>query len=373
MAALSAGRTAFLVAGGTGGHLFPALATGAALERRGWQVHYGADARTRRFLDDVPADRRHLIRSATLAGGNPLKLAASSAVLARGLAESYRLVGHIAPDIVVGFGGYPTLPPLIAGRIRGMPILVHEANIVLGRANRLLLRFGADLAISFPAVSGTGGTTGTYTGNPLRPAVLEAAATPFTPPAENEPFRLLVFGGSQGAKALADLVPAALERLGDDARQRMRLTLQCRAEDLDEIRRKLEAAGVAFECADFFADLPERIAASHLVVSRAGASTVFELAAIGRPAILVPYPHALDHDQAANAHALAEVGGAWIIEQSALGPDRLAAELTDLMKNPKRLIAAALASKQQGRTDAADSLAELIETIVKEKKSEAAA
>lgn len=366
-------RTAFLVAGGTGGHLFPALATGAALERRGWQVRYGADERTWRYLGDVPEDRRHLIRSASLAGRNPFRLAAAATVLGGGLVESLGLIRRVAPDVAVGFGGYPTLPPLVAARLLGVPILVHEANIVLGRANRLLLRLGAELAISFPSVSGAEGRAGTYTGNPLRQAVLDAAAIPFEPPAGNEPFRLLMFGGSQGAKALAELAPAALERLDVGARQRIRLTLQCRTEDLDEIRGRLQVLDVGFECAEFFADLPDRIAASHLVVSRAGASTVFELAAIGRPAILVPYPHALDHDQAANAHALAEAGGAWIIEQSDLDPGRLARELTDLMNSPERLRAAALASKQQGRPDAADRMAQLIETAAKEKTVEAAA
>lgn len=366
-------RTALLVAGGTGGHLFPALAAGAALERRGWQVHYGADGRTFGFLADVPAERRHLIRSATLSGGNPVRLAAGSAVLARGLFEALGLVGRIAPDVAVGFGGYPTLPPLVAARLRGVPILVHEANIVLGRANRLLLRLGADLATSFPSLEATGGRTTTYTGNPLRPAVIEAAKTPYRPAAEGEPFELLVFGGSQGAKALAELVPAALARMDDEARRRVRLTMQCRPEDLDATRAKLEAMAVAFACQPFFEDLPQRIAAAHLVLSRAGASTVFELAAIGRPAILVPYPHALDHDQAANARALADAGGAWIIEQPGLDPDRLARELTERMNDPERLRAAALASRQQGRPDAADRLADLVETVAKEKTIETAA
>lgn len=352
-------RTALLVAGGTGGHLFPAMALGAALEKRDWDVHYATDRRTESFLKDVPAARRHLVRSATLTA-NPLALARGLAELGIGTAGAARLVRRLRPSAVVGFGGYPTLPPLVSARALGIPILVHEQNAVLGRANRLLTRLGATLAASFSETTGAPAAAA-HIGNPLRPAVLEAAATPYRPSAGSETFRLLVFGGSQGAAAFATLLPEALEHLSAEERERIHLVQQCRSDDVDAARARFEKLGVAAECATFFDDMPARIAAAHLVVSRAGASTVFELAAIGRPAILVPYPYALDHDQANNARALENAGGAWIVEQSALTPERLASELRSLMNDPERLARTAAASKEQGRPNAAEALADLVE------------
>jgi UDP-N-acetylglucosamine--N-acetylmuramyl-(pentapeptide) pyrophosphoryl-undecaprenol N-acetylglucosamine transferase len=356
-------RTILLVAGGTGGHLFPALALREALMRRGWQVHVASDARVGRFIEGVPAEETHVVRAATITR-NPIRAAAAVAELGVGLVEARRLVRRIAPAAVVGFGGYPTVPPLLAARLVGIPIIVHDANAVIGRANRLMLRFGAHLATAFdnPAGAERAGAA-TLVGNPVRAAVLKAAAMEYRPPEADGPFRLLVFGGSQGAQVFSNVVPAAVGRLDEPQRRRLGVVQQCRPEDLERAQAAYADLGVAAELAPFFGDLPERIAGAHLVISRSGASTVAEVAAIGRPAILVPYPHALDQDQAANAAALAAAGGAWVMPQGQLTPERLAEKLVQLLQSPDELARAAAAAKTMGRPDAVERLADLVEEV----------
>jgi UDP-N-acetylglucosamine--N-acetylmuramyl-(pentapeptide) pyrophosphoryl-undecaprenol N-acetylglucosamine transferase len=262
---------------------------------------------------------------------------------------------------VIGFGGYPTIPPLLAAAWRGVPTLIHDANAVIGRANRLLAPRVTAIATTFPDVFRAEprlAAKATLTGNPVRPAVVAAAATPY--PAVGDPLRLLIFGGSQGARIMADIVPAAIGRLDSGLRARLAIAQQARDEDLGRVRVAYENLGVAAEVAPFFPDLPARMAASHLVVARSGASTVAELAAIGRPAILVPLPHALDQDQFANAGVLAGAGGAIRLVQQEFTPQRLAAELAALVAVPERLAAMAAAAQSLGRLDAADQLADLV-------------
>jgi UDP-N-acetylglucosamine--N-acetylmuramyl-(pentapeptide) pyrophosphoryl-undecaprenol N-acetylglucosamine transferase len=357
-------RSILLVAGGTGGHLFPALALREVLVRRGWHVPIATDPRVGAFVEGVPDADTHRIRSATLTGGNPLAVARFAAAMAQGIAESRRLTKAIRPMAVVGFGGYPTVPPLVAARLAGIPILVHEQNAVLGRANRLLLRFGATLATGFDKPKGgESAARSIHVGNPVRAAVAAEAVRPYQPSAEGERFRLLVFGGSQGARVFSELLPAALAELPDDLRTRLRVVQQARPEDLTRTLEAFRRLGAQVELQPFFGDMAERIAAAHLVISRAGASTVSELAAIGRPAILVPYPHALDHDQAENARALAGAGGAWVVPERELTPAALAGRLSTLMKDPDRLRTAAEAARSTGRLDAAERLADLVEGI----------
>lgn len=354
-------QTILLVAGGTGGHLFPALALREALKRRGWIVHVASDARVGRFIEGVPAEETHVVRAATITK-NPLRAAAAAVELGLGLVEARRLLRRIGPAAIVGFGGYPTVPPLLAARLAGIPAIVHDANAVLGRANRLMLRFGAHLATAFESPGGAERARAvTLVGNPLRAAVLEAASVEYQLPEPDGPFRLLVFGGSQGAQVFSNLVPAAVGLLDKPARTRLSIVQQCRPEDLDGARAAYGELGVEAELAPFFADLPARIAGAHLVISRSGASTVAELAAIGRPAILVPYPHALDQDQAANAGKLAAAGGAWPMPQSQLTPERLAGKLAELIGAPDELARAAAAAKGMGRPDAVERLADLVE------------
>ncbi len=357
-------KTALLVAGGTGGHLFPALALRAGLMERGWIVHVASDTRAGRFMENVPADFRHSIAAATLAGRNPVAAAKTMVTLARGLVGARRLLKEIKPDVVVGFGGYPTLPPVIAARLAGVPAIVQDQNMVIGRANRLLIRLGAHLATGFENPAGSAGArVMTHVGNPVRPAVIAASHQPYRAPAPGEPFRLLVFGGSQGARAFSDLLPPAIAALTPELRARLTIVQQCREEDLARTRSAYDDLRVAAELATFFTDMAERIAAAHLVVSRAGASTVSELAVIGRPAILVPYPHALDHDQAENARALCACGGGWLMAEADLTPEKLAARLAELMDDPALLARAADAARALGTPQAVARLADLVENI----------
>ena len=333
--------------------MFPAEALAHALDARGWGVELATDARGERFAETFPAARTHVLRSGTPFSKNPVTMARAVLALGRGYLAGRSLVrGHAA---VVGFGGYPTVPPLMAAAHRGVPCAVHEQNAVLGRANRLLASRVDLVASGFP-------TEGAVTvGNPVRPAVLEAAETPYAPPAPGEPFRLLVFGGSQGAKFFADFVPEALAAMPE--RDRLLVTLQARDEEGPAARAVFERAGIAAEVAPFFSDMARRIAEAHLVVARAGASTVSELAVIGRPSLLVPYPHALDHDQAANAAEMVAAGGAEVVRQADLTAERFAATLRDALDNPDALAQKAAAAKRAGRPDAAERMADLVEEL----------
>jgi UDP-N-acetylglucosamine--N-acetylmuramyl-(pentapeptide) pyrophosphoryl-undecaprenol N-acetylglucosamine transferase len=352
-----------LAAGGTGGHLFPAEALAEALARRGVAVDLATDVRGGRYGGKFPARQVHVVPSATVRGRNPLSLARTAAVLGYGMLRAHILLGRLKPAIVVGFGGYPTVPPVLAASLRKIPTLIHEQNAVMGRANRLLAPRVSVIATSFPGVLDADAklaAKATPTGNPLRPAVLAAAAEPFVAPVEDGLLRLLIFGGSQGAKIMSDIVPPAIEKLDLAVRARLLLAQQAREEDLRRVRDIYDRLKIAAEVAPFFSDLPARIAAAHLVVSRSGAGTVAELAAIGRPAILVPLPHALDQDQFANAGVLEKAGGALRLRQDDFTPERLAAEISALASAPQKLVAMAAAARSQGVLDAADRLAELV-------------
>lgn len=352
-------KLVLLAAGGTGGHLFPAEALALVLQQRGLAVELATDHRAAHFK--FPARAVHLIPSATLRGRNPFALARTAALLALGTAEAWALIGNIRPAVVVGFGGYPTVPPLWAASLRGVPTVLHEQNGVMGRANRFLSTRVTAIATGFRVLANLDARLQakvSFTGNPIRPPVVEAARAPYAAP--NEKLRLLVFGGSQGARVMAEIVPKAIERLAPDLRARLMLVQQARGEDLEAIRAAYAKLGIAAECAAFFPDLPARLAAAHLVISRSGASTVAELAAIGRPAILVPLPHALDQDQFVNAGVLEAAGGAIRIEQRDFTPERLAAEIARLAADPAGLTRMAAAAKSAGTLDAAERLADLV-------------
>ena len=356
------GRAPVLVAaGGTGGHLFPAEALAAALMRRGVTVHLATDHRAARYGEAFSDEAVHVIASATLRAHNPIAAVRTVVTLGSGLLEAWALIGRLRPAAVVGFGGYPTIPPVLAAAWRRVPTLIHDANAVIGRANRFLAPRVSAIATTFPNVFSNHPdleAKAKLTGNPVRPAVVAAAATPYPQPGKR--LRLLVVGGSQGARILADVVPVAIERLGPDLRMRLSVVQQARAEDLERVRNAYATLSVTAEVAPFFADLPARMAAAHLVVSRSGASTVAELAAIGRPAILIPLPHALDQDQFANAGVLEATGGAIRVVQKDFTPRRLAADLAALAVAGGRLMGMAAAARSLGRLNAADRLAALV-------------
>jgi UDP-N-acetylglucosamine--N-acetylmuramyl-(pentapeptide) pyrophosphoryl-undecaprenol N-acetylglucosamine transferase len=352
-----------LAAGGTGGHLFAAEALAEALSRRCIAVALATDDRAERYGKTFPAQDIHVIASATVRGRNPLSLARTAATLGIGTMQGLRLLTRMRPAAVVGFGGYPTIPPVLAATLRKIPTVIHEQNAVMGRANRFLAPRVDAIATSFAGVPDRErrlNAKATRTGNPVRPAVIAAAATPYAAPETTGPIRLVVFGGSQGARIMADIVPPAVERLARQLQARLAVVQQAREEDLARVTDIYARAKVAAEVAPFFADLPARIASSHIVVARSGASTVAELAAIGRPAILVPLPHALDQDQSANAGVLERAGGAMRLRQDDFTPDRLAAEITALASAPQKLVAMAAAARSQGATDAAERLADLV-------------
>src|SRR5215213_3312861 len=351
-----------LAAGGTGGHLFPAQALAEALKRREVEVDLATDERATRYGHDFPARQTHLIPSATIRGRDPVSLLKTAGMLGAGAMKALLLLRRIRPAAVVGFGGYPTLPPLLAATLRRIPTVIHDANAVMGRANRMLGARVSAIATSFPnmTLDPALAAKATFTGNPVRPMVLTAAAQPYAVPTADGPFRLLITGGSQGARVMADVVPVAIGRLGPDLRARLAIVQQARGEDAARVREAYARLGVNATVAPFFADLPARIAAAHLVVSRSGASTVAELAAIGRPSILVPLPHALDQDQLANANVLANAGGAIVLKQDEFTPEHLAREITALAAEPGRLSAMAVGAKSAGVLDAADRLADLV-------------
>ena len=350
-----------LAAGGTGGHLFPAEALASALQKRGATVDLATDARVAHFKFSARAV--HLIPSATLRGTDPFNLVRTAALLALGTAKAWAMLGRVRPTVVVGFGGYPTVPPLWAASLRGIPTVVHEQNGVMGRANRALAPRVTAIASSVRMLQRLDprwlGKI-VFTGNPVRGEVIAAAATPYTAPEANGKLHLLVFGGSQGARVMSEIVPSAIEKLPGDLRARLTIVHQARAEDVDTVRAAYGRLGVAVEVGPFFTDLPQRMAAAHLIVSRSGASTVAELSAIGRPAILVPLPHALDQDQFANAGVLADAGGAFRLAQRDFTPERLASEIAALAADPSRLAAMARAAKSAGTVDAAERLADLV-------------
>lgn len=360
-----------LAAGGTGGHLFPAEALAHELKARGWSVHLVTDERVGRFTGTFPADAVHTVGSATFGSKNPLALARSLWTIWRGVRQASAVIAKVKPAVVAGFGGYPTLPPLYAATRRKVPTLIHEQNAVMGRANRALAARVDAIAGGFlPPGGGEFAAKTVATGNPVRPAVIEAAATPYAPSEQSAPFRLLVFGGSQGAQFFSDAMPAAIRLLSPARRARLAVTQQARADDAEKVKAAYAELGIAAEISPFFSDMAARMAAAHLVLSRSGASTVSEVAVIGRPALLVPYPHALDHDQAANAAALAAAGGAEVHPQSTLTPERIAELIGALMDDPARLAKMAAAAKSAGKPDATRLLADLAEAIAARKSIE---
>ncbi|MCM2294213.1 undecaprenyldiphospho-muramoylpentapeptide beta-N-acetylglucosaminyltransferase [Allorhizobium sp. BGMRC 0089] len=352
-----------LAAGGTGGHLFPAEALAHELKARGYSVHLITDSRAERYAGQFPADQVHVVPSATIGSKNPLAVLRSLLTLWRGYRKAKALLASLKPKAVVGFGGYPTLPPLIAACHMGLATMIHEQNAVMGRANKLLASRVKAIAGGFLKKEGPFADKITVTGNPVRPAVLQAAEAGYTASAAGDPFRLVVFGGSQGAKHFSSVVPSAICLLDDDLRARLTVTQQARPEDLDQVKACYGKLKISADVSPFFSDMAERIGAAQMVISRSGASTVSELSVIGRPAILVPYPFALDHDQAANAEAMSAEGGGVVINQAALTPEALSAKLKAWMSAPDKLAAMANAAKKAGHPDAARLLADKVEAI----------
>ncbi len=362
-----------IAAGGTGGHFFPAEALAAELIRRGHRIVLMTDARSGGLRSAVFADREHFVlQGSGIAGRGVIRAARSVLALAAGIREARRIMRDLRPAVVVGFGGYPAVAPVVAAAFsRPRPaIILHEQNGVLGRANRMLSRWCATLALSLRATTRVpAGTRTEVTGNPVRPDIQALFDAPYTPP--DAEVRLLILGGSLGARVFSDIVPAALVALPDALRARLSVTQQCRTEDMDRVRSAYDAAGITADLAPFFADVAARLGAAHLVIARAGASTVAEIAVAGRPSILVPLPGAIDNHQDANARALSDTGAAWLMPQPAFTATALTERLAGLLTDPAGLTPtgltptglthAAQATRAAARPDAAARLADLVE------------
>ena len=355
-----------LTAGGTGGHLFPAQALAGELVRRGYDVDLVTDTRTTYAGNDFPGRGVHKVPAATFKGKSPLEAMKMVATNSNGFKMAYDIYGDLKPKAVVGFGGYPTIPPMLAALARGIPSMIHEQNSVMGRANRFLATMVKAIAISFEDTKFLEGklTEKSYvTGTPLRDAILELRGGTFQPPQPGQPLNLLCFGGSQGARFFSDVMPVSLQLLPQEIRDRLMVVQQCREEDIDRVFDAYEVAGVAAELSTFFEDLPYRMAGAHLVVCRSGATTIAELAALGRPAVLVPLPHSVDNDQLENATRFEKAGAGWCFEQSIMTPERLAGTLRRLFEEPATLARAASRSKSLARYDAVARLADLVVTL----------
>ena len=352
-----------IAAGGTGGHFYPAEALASELIERGHRVVLMTDARSGGLTSAVFAGReQYVLRGAGIAGRGAWRAVKAVGAISAGVVQARGILARIGAACVVGFGGYPCVAPILAARLlrRAPAVVLQEQNAVLGRANRFLAGRADVLALGFEHTARVpAGMVTTVTGNPVRQAIAALASVAYQPPAAR--IRLLVLGGSLGARVFSDVVPAALALLPAALRGRIDLVQQTRPEDLERVRAAYAALDVPAALSPFFGDVAERLAASHLVIARAGASTVAELAAAGRPAILVPLPGAIDDHQSANARALALAGGAAAMAQSGFTPAALAKTMDDLLGDPASLARMAAAARGTARVDAASRLADLVE------------
>ena len=333
-----------LAAGGTGGHIFPAEALAEALLSMGERVMLVTDSRFDNFTSGALSRiERHTIRASTIAGGLHKKLV-GAAELGLGIMQARKLLRGLKPKVVVGFGGYPSFPTVFAASGLGIPTVIHEQNCVLGRANRLLAPRVDRIAASFPELLMLGDKDKTklsFTGNPVRASVRALRAIPYASVPQDGKLQILVTGGSQGTSIFSQIVPAAIAALPEARRSRIRIDQQCREADIEATKTAYLHMGVNADLATFFVDLPARLAASHLVIARAGASTVAELAVAGRPAILVPLPTSMDNHQYYNANAFEDVGGGWVMTQDGFTAESLSARLEAFLTAPLTLTKAA--------------------------------
>jgi UDP-N-acetylglucosamine--N-acetylmuramyl-(pentapeptide) pyrophosphoryl-undecaprenol N-acetylglucosamine transferase len=356
-----------IAAGGTGGHMFPAQALAEAMVQRGWRVKLSTDARGGRYTGAFPkVVEVEQVASATFArGGAAAKLAVPFRIAA-GILGAVRQMLRDRPAIVVGFGGYPTIPALTAATILRLPRVIHEQNGVLGRVNQLFApRVDAVACGTWPTTLPKG-VRGTPVGNPVRTAVLERAGAPYIVPGDY-PMSLVVIGGSQGARILSDVVPAAVAALPQSIRSNLRIAQQARPEDLLRVQAAYAEAGIDAEIAAFFADIPRRLSEAQLVISRSGASSVADISVIGRPAVLVPFAAAAADHQSANARGLVEAGAAVLIPETALDAATLASHMAAVLSQPEAALQMARNALAQSRPDATERLVALVESLVKDK------
>ena len=358
------GRHFVLAAGGTGGHMMPAHALAAELIRRGHQVSLITDARGAKIPGLFDGADTHILPAGRITK-NPLSWLPGARAIYGGRALALKLFDEVKPAAVIGFGGYPAFPALLAARSAGVKSAVHEQNAVLGRVNRMVAGFVYAIAVAYPKMKRLpGGYLGKthLVGNPVRDEVLALRDQPFPALSAKEQLRILVIGGSQGATILSDVVPDGLARLSIPA-SRLHVTQQCRAEDVDRVRARYSDLGIRAELATYFENIPDLLAKAHLVIGRAGASTIAELTCAGRPAILIPLPSATDDHQSANVQEMVEAGGACALAQSDFTPDRLAQAIDQIGLSEEKLMDAAGRARGIGRPNATGDLADLVEAL----------
>ncbi len=346
--------------------MVPAHVLAQELTARGHHVALVTDERGLAYPGLFTGVPRHVIESGTISLRKPLRWLPAVRAIAAGRAQALRLYDSFAPSAVIGFGGYPVLPAMLAAKKLGIPTIIHEQNAVLGRVNRLLARRVDAIATAYPDIerlprSAEGKVT--LVGNPVRQEVLDLREQPYPELSEDSIFRVLVIGGSQGAQILSDVVPEGLGMLPPVFRRRLQVTQQCREEDIDRVRQTYSRLAIPAECATYLEDLPDRLGWAHLVIARAGASTVAEVGIAGRPAILVPLPTAMDDHQTANAQELVESGGARMIRQDRFTFIELGKQMQKLGLEPAGLRNAASRARETGRPDAAKDLADLVERM----------
>lgn len=362
---MSLTRHFVLAAGGTGGHMMPAHALAAELVARGHRVALVTDERGAKIpglFGDVQA---HILPAGRITR-NPLSWPGGARAILKGRSMAMRLYDTFEPSAVIGFGGYPAFPALFAANSAGIPTVVHEQNAVLGRVNRLVANRVKAIATAYPDVERIASKNFDkveLVGNPVREEVLALRDKPYPMLDAEGVFRVLVIGGSQGASILSDVVPEGLAMLPEALRRRLQVTQQCRMEDIDSVRARYQALGIPADLATYMTDIPERLAWTHLVIARAGASTVAELTAAGRPAILVPLPSATDDHQTANAREMVAAGGARAIRQDRFTSKELAKQMQKLGLDPQGLANAAKAAWSCGRPNATKDLADLVESF----------
>ena len=352
-----------IAAGGTGGHMFPAQALAEAMIAKGWRVRLSTDARGARYAGGFPkAVAVEEVSSATFARGGLLAKVLVPLRIGAGVAGAVAGMLRDAPDVVVGFGGYPSIPALSAAVILRRKRMIHEQNGVLGRVNQIFApRVDAVACGTWPTAL-PAGVTGIYTGNPVRAAVLDRAGAGYIPPGDY-PMSLVVIGGSQGARILSDVVPAAVAALPAGLRSWLRVAHQARDEDRVRVAEAYADAGIDADVQSFFTDIPRRLSEAQLVISRSGASSVADISVIGRPSILIPYAAATGDHQSANARGLVDAGAAVLIPEAALDPAALSGHIAAVLTQPGAAMQMSLAALGQGVPDATTRLVAVVERL----------
>ena len=362
MAETSASRSILISAGGTGGHMSPAAALAGDLRARGYHVPLATDRRGRGYSGDFGSDNIHVLKAGYLGAGLTGKIKGLFK-LGTGYFQARKLIRRIRPEVVVGFGGYPSLPAVLAAQHAGIPTIIHEQNAVLGRANAFLAPKASRIAISLTSTAGmdeADAVRAVVTGNPVRAPIAAMYTQPYPQLYHDGTLNLLVIGGSLGALVFSDVVPAALSTLDTAYKNRIYVVQQAREEDIARTCQAYDTAGIRGEIQPYFDDVADRLAGAHLVIARAGASTVAEIATAGRPAIFVPYPHHADQQQKINADTIADAGGAWVMTQAGFTSEALSGKIETFLQNPKILFQAAENARSCARPDATRRLGNLV-------------